>query len=189
MDAGYAHTCAITTDDTVMCWGYNSAGRLGDGPLLANDPRDVRCFCRDQSDHRDARGLADGSGNADRARNPAADSTECGYGNVDPGLHLRRDTCPALRPVATLLRRPLIHLDRLPVGDAQTTFALQRPVTLTIKYTDLGIGSPGEGLLQMFYLDPSDGLWKNDGIAVIARDLVNNRITVVINHLSPLCLV
>ncbi|NDE17543.1 BspA family leucine-rich repeat surface protein, partial [bacterium] len=28
---GYQHTCALLTDQTVKCWGYNSSGQIGDG--------------------------------------------------------------------------------------------------------------------------------------------------------------
>ena len=31
VDAGTQHTCAITTDRRVVCWGWNSSGQLGDG--------------------------------------------------------------------------------------------------------------------------------------------------------------
>lgn len=29
--AGYAHTCALTADSSVYCWGFNSSGQIGDG--------------------------------------------------------------------------------------------------------------------------------------------------------------
>ena len=31
ISAGYAHTCAVLTDGTVRCWGFNIYGQLGDG--------------------------------------------------------------------------------------------------------------------------------------------------------------
>lgn len=31
VESGYVHTCALSTDHTVWCWGQNLAGQLGDG--------------------------------------------------------------------------------------------------------------------------------------------------------------
>jgi len=31
VSTGYSHTCGVSTDGAVYCWGNNSAGQLGDG--------------------------------------------------------------------------------------------------------------------------------------------------------------
>ena len=31
ISTGKAHTCALLDDDTILCWGYNGEGQLGDG--------------------------------------------------------------------------------------------------------------------------------------------------------------
>jgi alpha-tubulin suppressor-like RCC1 family protein len=34
VDAGFAHTCAVTTDDRAFCWGDGRSGQVGDGKAL-----------------------------------------------------------------------------------------------------------------------------------------------------------
>ena len=43
IDAGYAHTCAVTTTDRAFCWGYGEGGELGIGKaiLTSHWPRAV----------------------------------------------------------------------------------------------------------------------------------------------------
>ena len=33
--AGYQHTCALLTNDTVQCWGANAYGAIGDGTFIS----------------------------------------------------------------------------------------------------------------------------------------------------------
>lgn len=47
IDGGDGHTCALTTEGTVYCWGANFDGRLGDGD--PSDPKPVPVAVRDSS--------------------------------------------------------------------------------------------------------------------------------------------
>ena len=37
ISAGFDHTCAILDDDSLVCWGYNSSGQLGDGSTILRE--------------------------------------------------------------------------------------------------------------------------------------------------------
>ena len=41
VSAGYQHACAITTGGTLMCWGSNSSGQLGDGTTISHTTPEV----------------------------------------------------------------------------------------------------------------------------------------------------
>lgn len=45
--AGHDRVCAVRTDSTVWCWGYNGYGQIGDG--ADHDP----ACCDARHDHRD----------------------------------------------------------------------------------------------------------------------------------------
>ena len=37
ISAGESHTCVITDNESIMCWGYNNHGQLGDGTFLSKN--------------------------------------------------------------------------------------------------------------------------------------------------------
>jgi alpha-tubulin suppressor-like RCC1 family protein len=41
ISGGYAHTCAVASNNLVYCWGFDSSGQLGDDALLLDEPRPV----------------------------------------------------------------------------------------------------------------------------------------------------
>jgi alpha-tubulin suppressor-like RCC1 family protein len=41
LSAGWQHACAVRDDESLWCWGDNSAGQLGDGSMVDQRPRPV----------------------------------------------------------------------------------------------------------------------------------------------------
>ena len=90
--AGARHTCALATDGSVQCWGYNATGQLGDGttefrsvPVPVHGLRQVVAIAAG-SDHTCAR-LHDGS-----VRCWGADA----FGQVGDGAHLDAVVVPQI---------------------------------------------------------------------------------------------
>ncbi|MEZ4638509.1 MAG: hypothetical protein R2856_26730 [Caldilineaceae bacterium] len=57
-----------------------------------------------------------------------------------------------------------------------------QPLTLTIQYNAAAMTGLDLATLELFYWDGSS--WRSDGIQILARDLENATITVLISHLS-----
>jgi alpha-tubulin suppressor-like RCC1 family protein len=64
ISAGGYHTCAVITDGTARCWGYNGYGQLGDG---SEDDRPLPGAVRNSADTGPLRGIAYLDAGADHA--------------------------------------------------------------------------------------------------------------------------
>ena len=51
ISAGYEHSCALLSDDTVKCWGNNFSGQLGDGNVFTNSSIPVSVLNLDNISH------------------------------------------------------------------------------------------------------------------------------------------
>jgi len=73
-------------------------------------------------------------------------------------------------------------------GLALAHFQFAQPVTLALEYTDLQVAGLDELKLTFYYFDEAVGQWRSDGITIIERDTVNNRLIVQIAHLTTFAL-
>jgi predicted outer membrane repeat protein len=69
-------------------------------------------------------------------------------------------------------------------GSPLSGFVFERPVTVTLRYTDADVMGLVEADLQPFYFNPTTGLWQTDGIEVVGRKLPENEIVFAIWHLT-----
>ena len=69
-------------------------------------------------------------------------------------------------------------------GSPLSGFVFERPVTVTLRYTDADVMGLVEANLQPFYFNPTTGMWQTDGIVVLARRLPENEIVFTISHLT-----
>jgi predicted outer membrane repeat protein len=88
-------------------------------------------------------------------------------------------------PSGTLLFAGLaFSLTAVQDGSPLSGFVFERPVTVTLRYTDADVMGLVEANLQPFYFNATTGLWQADGIVVLARRLPENEIVFTISHLT-----
>ena len=69
-------------------------------------------------------------------------------------------------------------------GEEVTTFA--EPLIVTIDYTDGDLNGQDENTLELMYWNGS--AWVSDGITIVERDTINNRLVIQIEHLTEFAL-
>jgi peptide/nickel transport system substrate-binding protein len=67
-------------------------------------------------------------------------------------------------------------------GELLSGFTFEIPVTVTIHYTDADVAGMDEETLGLRYWDGET--WSTDGITIVERDIINNRLVVTLAHLS-----
>ena len=67
-------------------------------------------------------------------------------------------------------------------------FHFQQPLLLILTYADEQIAGLDELNLLLYFWDEGNGLWATDGITLVERDPVNNRLAVEIAHLTTFAL-
>jgi oligopeptide transport system substrate-binding protein len=78
----------------------------------------------------------------------------------------------------------VLDVTDLDTGEPITTFA--KPLTVTIDYTEGELDLADEDTLELMYWDGS--LWSTDGITIVERDKVNDRLVIQIGHLTEFAL-
>lgn len=73
-------------------------------------------------------------------------------------------------------------------GNELSTITFQKPILLVIDYSDLDFAGFNDGLLDLYFYDDGTGEWSDDGLTVLSRDPVNNRIVVEITHFTQFAL-
>ena len=72
------------------------------------------------------------------------------------------------------------------VSSSQEVTAFEKPVTITINYTEGDLNGKDENTLELQYWDGSG--WVTDGISIVDRDTINNHLVVTIEHLAEFAL-
>ena len=91
---------------------------------------------------------------------------------------------PAAPPAGFQFGNKVFDLDALRNGTVLDDFGFQQPVVITLDYSDEDVAGLDEANLVIYYYDEDTSTWRTDGINVIERDTVNNRIRFTITHLT-----
>ncbi|MDM8519512.1 hypothetical protein QUF64_05640 [Anaerolineales bacterium HSG6] len=76
------------------------------------------------------------------------------------------------------------NLDTFIKGVLQSGFVFNRPITMTINYTDQQVAQFAKNTLHVRYWDVSEQTWKTDGIVTISHDTDKNQFIITIAHLT-----
>ncbi|MEZ4681356.1 MAG: choice-of-anchor Q domain-containing protein [Caldilineaceae bacterium] len=82
----------------------------------------------------------------------------------------------------------IFAIDAYQAGSQVDGFTFTQPITLVITYTDADVAGLDEATLTLLYLDPDTGSWLTDGITVIERSPAENRIVLLLSHLTDFAL-
>lgn len=73
-------------------------------------------------------------------------------------------------------------------GASVAPFTFQQGITVTITYADADVAGLDETTLLLYYLETSTGLWRTDGITLLARLPAENRLVLRVEHLTNFAL-
>ncbi|MCB0127381.1 MAG: hypothetical protein KDE58_34195, partial [Caldilineaceae bacterium] len=95
---------------------------------------------------------------------------------------------PTVLPENFRFAGQIFAIDAYQEGSNVDGFTFAQPITLVITYTDADVAGLDEATLTLLYLDPDTGNWLTDGIAVVERVPAENRIVLLLSHLTDFAL-
>ena len=104
------------------------------------------------------------------------------------GLEYRELSSSNGKPTGFEFAGQVFALRALQNGVEIENFTFNQAVTFVIEYTDANVAGLEEASLLPHFFDESSGQWSTDGIVVTERDLVNNKITFTVTHLTEFAL-
>jgi subtilisin family serine protease len=91
---------------------------------------------------------------------------------------------PTDLPAALRFAGQSFAIDAYQAGSATVGFIFQRPVTLTLTYTDAAVNDLDEAKLLFYFFNPATAIWQTDGIVVIERQSARNQLVITLAHLT-----